>query len=160
MLRSGLLIALIVVIADQLSKYLLIDFMAARSFRPLEIASIFDLVMVWNKGASFGLFASDSAIVRWLFVALSVAVSIGLGIWLKRSEGWWMAVALGLVIGGAVGNAIDRVARGMVADFFSFHVDVYYWPAFNVADMAIVGGVGVLLFDSLFLGEKSPNKEP
>jgi len=155
MLRTGLLIAAVVVIADQLSKFLLIDFMAARSFRPLEVAPIFDLVMVWNRGASFGLFASESQIVRWVFVALSVTVSIGLGVWLKRAERWWLAVALGLVIGGAVGNAIDRVARGMVADFFSFHLDAYYWPAFNVADMAIVAGVGVLLYDSLFLGEKS-----
>jgi len=155
MLRTGLLIALVVVIADQLSKFLLIDFMAARFFRPLEVAPIFDLVMVWNRGASFGLFASESQIVRWVFVALSVAVSIGLGVWLKRAERWWLAVALGLVIGGAVGNAIDRVARGMVADFFSFHLGAYYWPAFNVADMAIVAGVGVLLYDSLFLGEKS-----
>jgi signal peptidase II len=155
MFRTGLLIALVVVIADQLSKFLLIDFMAGRSFRPLEVAPIFDLVMVWNRGASFGLFASESQIVRWVFVALSVAVSIGLGVWLKRAERWWLAVALGLVIGGAVGNVIDRVTRGMVADFFSFHLGAYYWPAFNVADMAIVAGVGVLLYDSLFLGEKS-----
>ena len=156
MLRSGLLIALILIIIDQASKFWLIDVMAARSDRPLEIAPIFDLVMVWNSGASFGLFASDSPVVRWLFVVLSVAVSIGLGVWLKRSDRWWLALALGLVIGGALGNAIDRMAHGMVADFFSFHVAAFYWPAFNVADMAIVVGVGVLLYDSLFLGEKSP----
>lgn len=157
MFRLGLAIAVAVLAADQVSKYLLLGVMQDNRFQPIEITPFFNLVMVWNRGVSFGLFASDMEIMRWALTALAIGVSIGLLIWLYRAANRWLAIGLGLVIGGALGNAIDRIVYGAVADFFDFHLEgVGHWPAFNVADSAIVVGVGFLLIDSLFADARSP----
>ena len=157
MFRLGLAIAAVILAADQISKYMLIGVMQDNGFQPIEIMPFFNLVMVWNRGVSFGLFASNMEIVRWLLTALAVGVSIGLLIWLYRATNRWLAIGLGLVVGGAIGNAIDRVVYGAVADFFDFHLaGIGHWPAFNVADSAIVVGVGFLLIDSLFGNAQSP----
>ena len=148
--RLGLAVAAAILAADQASKFWLIDLMQARGFQPMPLAPFFNLVMVWNPGVSFGLFASDSTAARWLLVALSVAIAAGLVFWLCRGVTQWLAAALGLVIGGAIGNAIDRVVYGKVTDFFDFYVGSWHWPAFNLADSAIVVGVAMLLLDSLF----------
>ena len=148
--RLGLAVAAAILLADQASKLWLIDLMQARGFQPMPLAPSFNLVMVWNPGVSFGLFASNSALARWLLVGLSLAIAAGLVFWLCRGVTQWLAAALGLVIGGAIGNAIDRVVYGKVADFFDFYVGSWHWPAFNLADSAIVVGVAMLLLDSLF----------
>lgn len=156
MFRLGLVIAVAILAVDQISKYLLIGVMQENRFQPIEITPFFNLVMVWNRGVSFGLFASDLEAMRWVLTVLAIGVSIGLLIWLYRAANRSLAIGLGLVIGGAIGNAVDRVVYGAVADFFDFHLaGVGHWPAFNIADSAIVVGVGFLLIDSLFADARS-----
>lgn len=146
----GLTIALLTLIIDQATKWWLLALLAQhRNF--IEVTPFFNLVMVWNKGVSFGLFgSSDATGQRWFLIALAAAMVLVLLVWLYRTRGSWIAVALGLVIGGAVGNAFDRMVRGAVADFFDFHMFGWHWPAFNIADSAIVVGVAILLVDGLF----------
>jgi signal peptidase II len=107
-----------------------------------------DHVLVWNRGISFGLFQQDSALGQWALLIFKIVVVIGLLIWMARTTDRLLAAALGLIIGGAVGNAIDRAAYGAVADFFHFHVGQFSWYIFNLADCAIVGGVAVLVYDA------------
>ncbi len=148
MFRIGLLIAALVTIVDQLSKFWLVA--ALRDLgQALEIAPFFNLVMVWNSGISFGLLPS-SGVARWLLVAVSLAITVALLIWLKKAERMLLALAIGALIGGAVGNIIDRVYYGAVADFFDIHLFGYHWPAFNIADSAITIGVVLILYDGFF----------
>lgn len=149
MFRLGLIIAVSVLAADQLSKYLLIGLMSDIGGR-LEILPFFNLVMVWNRGISFGLFASGET-GRWLLTLMSLAIVIGLTIWLWRLRQKLLAVAIGALIGGALGNIVDRVYHGAVADFFDFHFFGYHWPAFNIADSAITVAAAMVIFDALFL---------
>lgn len=158
--RQGLAVAVAVLLADQASKFWLIDLLTSDGGRSFRFGPVFNLVMVWNPGVSFGLFASDSNAMRWILTAVSVAVAAGLVVWLVRGTNRWLAIALGLVIGGAAGNAIDRVVHGRVADFFDFHVGAWHWPAFNLADSAIVVGVVMLVLDSLFADRRSPRIKP
>jgi signal peptidase II len=121
----------------------------------VEITSFLDLVLTWNKGISYGLFPQDSAYGQYILAGFMIAVSLALIYWLSRQTGKLMVVALGLIIGGALGNAWDRLFYGAVADFFSLHFHGFYWYIFNIADVAIVGGVILLLADSFFLSNKS-----
>jgi signal peptidase II len=149
MLRLGLAVAAAVFVVDRVSKELLLGVL--REHGPVvELMPFFNLVMVWNRGVSFGMFQSGEA-GRWLLSALAVAIVVGLVAWLRRVEVWYLAVGLGGIIGGALGNVFDRLwyDEGAVADFFDFHVAGWHWPAFNVADAAIVVGVGLLLLDAL-----------
>ena len=113
----------------------------------MELTRFFTLVMVWNRGVSFG-FLGGSDLGPWPFVALALAIVAGLGVWLWRLRAGPLAAAIGAVIGGAIANVIDRIHYGAVADFFDFHVAGYHWPAFNIADSAIVVGVGVIVLDA------------
>jgi signal peptidase II len=115
-------------------------------------------VMVWNKGISYGLFQQGSALGQIVLVCLAVAAVIGLTLWLAQMTSRIGAAGAGLVMGGAVGNAIDRVVHGAVADFFSFHAGDFYWYVFNVADAAIVAGVVGLMYDSIFNSHKKVSK--
>ena len=142
-------------VADQASKAWLLDVMAANGFRGIEVTGFFNLVMVWNRGVSFGMLNSGAETTRWLLTALAVAVSAGLVVWLARTTQRLPALAIGLVIGGALGNALDRVRYGAVADFFDFHVAGYSWPAFNIADAGITVGVLLLLLDALMAPRSS-----
>ncbi len=149
MLRLGLAVAALVFAADRLSKALLLDLL--REHGPVvELTPFFNLVMVWNRGVSFGMFQSGET-GRWLLSALALAIVVGLVVWLRRAEPWWLAAGLGGVIGGALGNVCDRLwyDEGAVADFFDFHVAGWHWPAFNIADAAIVVGVGLILLEAL-----------
>ena len=149
MLRLGLVVAAVVFILDRISKELLLDVM--REHGPVvELTPFFNLVMVWNRGVSFGMFQSGES-GRWLLSALALAIVAGLLVWLRRVDVWWLGTGLGAVIGGALGNVVDRLwyDEGAVADFFDFHVAGWHWPAFNIADAAIVVGVGLILLDSL-----------
>ncbi len=148
LLRQGLLLAAGIAVADQLSKWWLIGGLAEQGGR-VEVTGFFNLVMVWNRGISFGLFQGGET-GRWLLSALAAAISIALVVWLARVRRPLTAAGIAAVLGGAVGNLIDRVSpRGAVADFFDLHLMGYHWPAFNLADSAIVVGVALILLDAL-----------
>jgi signal peptidase II len=149
MLRLGLLIALPVVVLDQISKWWILTEVMDPP-KTIAVTGFFNLVLVWNRGVSFGLFDSNSAWGPVLLTALALAIAAGLVVWLRRAGSRLAAAAIGLVLGGAIGNVIDRVRFGAVADFLDFHAAGYHWPAFNVADSAISVGVGLLLYDGLF----------
>ncbi|MDF1733699.1 MAG: signal peptidase II [Minwuia sp.] len=162
MIARALVFSAILIVLDQASKAWLIDVMAARDFATLALTPFFNLVMVWNPGVSFGLFGGDPEETRWVLAGVNVVVSVFLFFWMRRAEGPWQRFALAAVIGGAIGNAVDRVNYGQVADFFDFHVAGWHWPAFNVADIAISCGVAILLLDSLFgrrLGARNGSHE-
>ena len=118
--------------------------------RVVDIWPFFNVVMVWNRGVTFGLLDDTPFWGQWAFIGLSLAIVAILLLWLHRSKTRWQAAALGLIIGGALGNVIDRVHYGAVADFLDFHVGSYHWPAFNIADSAITLGVAMMFFDALF----------
>ncbi len=148
MLGLGLTVVFGVLVSDQISKWFFLDFIRAAG-GAMDVTGFFNLVTVWNRGVSFGLFSSDAELGRWGLSGLSVAISVGLVFWLRKAESRLLAIALGLVIGGAIGNVVDRVRFGAVFDFLDFHVAGYHWPAFNVADAAIVIGVGLILLDGV-----------
>jgi signal peptidase II len=145
MLRLGLVVAGLVIILDQLTKLAILALLDDA----VQVTPFLNLVVVWNSGVSFGMFASAGAVMPWLLSGLAVAVAAALGFWLSRVEHPLAAVALGLIIGGALGNVIDRVRFGAVVDFLDVHLLGYHWPAFNVADSAICVGAGLLLVDGL-----------
>ena len=143
----GLALAGATAAADQLVKWwVLTDLM--RPPAPIEVAPFFNLVLVWNRGISFGLIGGG--VGAWMFVGLAAAIVAVLGLWLARTPVRWVGIALGCVIGGAVGNVIDRLRFGAVVDFLDFHLAGYHWPAFNLADAAITVGVILLLVEPLF----------
>ena len=151
--RFGLGVAAIVCLLDQATKlYLLFVFDLAAN-GPVRLGPFFDLVFTRNTGISYGLFQTQGALGQWVLLAVKALAVVLLWIWLARSEGRLAALSLGLIIGGAVGNAIDRLAYGWVADFVFFHVSVgnwqFNWYVFNLADVAIVAGVLGLLYESL-----------
>ncbi len=156
--RLGLAAALAVCVFDQMLKLWLLFVFNLSAKGIVAIGPFFDLVLVWNKGISYGLFQQDGPLGQWvllLFKALAVAL---LWIWLARVYSRLSALSLGLIIGGALGNGIDRLAYGAVADFVHFHVDTatwrFSWYVFNLADVAIVVGVAGLLYESL-LGDRA-----
>jgi len=148
-LVTSLVLGLAVLQIDRLVKVALVNrFMVERAPWPVEVTSYFDLVMVWNRGISFGLFQSDET-GRWLLVGLAGIVSLALVVWIWRAANLWVGVALGLILGGAIGNAWDRFLWGAVADFFDAHAFGYHFWAFNIADVGISVGVTMLVLDSL-----------
>jgi len=148
MLIRGLILAVVILAADQASKMFFLDVIARHSPPVIEVTPFFNLVQVWNTGVSFGLFQEDSAIRSWTLIAVAAAVLVWLVLWLRRARTRLMALALGAIIGGAIGNIIDRIRFGAVFDFIDLHAFGWHWPAFNVADSAIVIGVALLLLDS------------
>jgi signal peptidase II len=154
-LRPGVIAGIAVVALDQASKlWLLFVFDIARR-GAVKVTPFFDLVLAWNVGISFGWFQNDSQIAQIVLMIIKAVAVIVLAIWMARSRTLIATVALGLIIGGAIGNAIDRFAYGAVVDFALFHVQIggntFNWYVFNLADVAIVAGVAALLYDS-FLG--------
>jgi signal peptidase II len=141
-------LAILVILLDQAVKGWIAD-LILNPPRRIELTEFFALTPVWNRGVSFGLFATDAAMGALILSGVALCVSAGLAIWLLRMTRTLPRVGLGLVIGGAIGNVIDRLTIGAVFDFLDFHVAGWHWPAFNVADAAICIGVGLLLLDSL-----------
>ena len=122
--------------------------LAAATGLPVEIAPFFNIVLVWNRGVSFGMFGSTGPLV---LAALAAAVAVALVVWMLRSPRRFEALALGAVAGGAGGNILDRLVRGAVVDFLDFHIGGWHWYAFNLADSAITVGIAMLLFDAAFI---------
>jgi signal peptidase II len=150
----GLGVAVVALIADQAQKVWMLYVYDIGAKGTVVVTSFFDLVLVWNRGISYGLLPQDSALGRLGLILFAAGASLALTAWLARIESRLAAVSIGLIIGGAVGNAIDRIAYGAVADFFSLHAFGLQWYVFNLADVAIVAGVVGLLYDSLFRGHK------
>lgn len=154
MMRLGLTVAVLATAIDQAVKWWVVGWLMAPP-TVIKALPVLDLVLIWNRGVSFGLFNRESAYGRWILTAVAAVVIAVLVMWLRRGKSRFEAVALGLVIGGAVGNVIDRWVHGAVVDYLYFHVGGYYWPAFNLADVAITCGVALLLYDGLFRGRRS-----
>jgi signal peptidase II len=128
--------------------------------QPVYVLPVFDLTLLYNKGAAFSFLANESGWQRWFFTLIAISVSSVLCVWLmklKENEKW-LAAALSLVIGGALGNLYDRLAYGHVVDFIHVHWGPSYFPAFNIADSAISIGAAMLLIDSFFLQKKQDSK--
>ena len=155
MLRSGLAVAFATLVLDQLAKWAALAALDAGS-PPLRVTPFFNLVLVWNRGVSFGMFNSGGAFAPWLLSGLALAVVVGLLVWLKRSDQLLTGLGLGLVIGGAFGNLIDRIRFGAVVDFLDFHLAGWHWPAFNLADAAICVGAVLMLADGLLVRRQPP----
>ena len=154
-LRAGIIAAVVTFVADQASKLWLLNGFELARRGVVKVTPFFDLVLAWNIGISFGWLQNDSQSAQIALMAVKVVAVIALAIWMARSQTRLATVALGLIIGGAIGNGIDRFAYGAVVDFALFHVEIgentYNWYVFNLADVAIVAGVAALLYDS-FLG--------
>ncbi|MGH6865816.1 MAG: signal peptidase II [Methyloceanibacter sp.] len=150
----GISLASLVILADQVHKAWMLYVYDIGAKDIVTITPFFDLVLVWNRGISYGLLPQDSALGRWGLILFAFAASLALTVWLARTTSRIAAAGVGLIIGGAIGNAIDRIAYGAVADFFSFHAFGLDWYVFNIADVAIVAGVVGLLYDSLVGGHK------
>ena len=152
MLVRGLATAIAVVVLDQLSMAAVREYFAGHPGGEQEhITSFFNIVLIHNRGMSFGLFNSSGGLNALLFSLVAAAIVTVLIYWLSRVDSSLLAVAIGLIIGGAIGNVIDRIRLGAVVDFLDFHVESWHWPAFNVADSAICIGVAVMLLDGLLL---------
>ncbi|MEA2860357.1 MAG: signal peptidase [Methylobacteriaceae bacterium] len=154
-LRPGIVAALVVLALDQASKFWLLNVFDIARRGAVKLTPFFDLVLAWNVGISFGWFQNESPVAQFGLMLIKAVAVIVLGVWMAWSRTLIATVALGLIIGGAVGNAIDRFAYGAVVDFALFHVQIggktFNWYVFNLADVAIVAGVAALLYDS-FLG--------
>ena len=149
-------LAAAVLVSDQISKYLILGLFQDADQPYFAITPFFNIVLAWNRGISFGMFGNAGAYSVEILIGLTVVIAVALAVWLMRSETRMSAAALGLIIGGAVGNVIDRFRFGAVTDFLDVHVLGYHWPAFNVADSAIVIGAAPLIWESLFDGGESP----
>lgn len=158
MLRPGLVTAAVVLVLDQLTKAWILGLMRPAGVvetpfhvpTRIEVLPFFDLVMAWNRGVSFGIFNNGGQWNAVLLTALSLAICAGLLVWMRKAHSRLIAIALGGIVGGALGNVVDRVRFGAVADFLDVHALGYHWPAFNLADSAITVGAVVLVLDSLF----------
>ena len=150
----GILAALVVLIADQASKWWVLNVLDLPDVRQIVLLPVLNLTMVWNRGVTFGLLNGLGSWGHVVLAAVALAVVVALGFWLRRAESRLMAVAIGSIAGGAVGNVIDRVRFGGVVDFIHAHVQTawgdYSWYVFNVADAAIVCGVAALILESSF----------
>jgi signal peptidase II len=155
--RVGLAVAAIACLLDQASKLYLLRVVDLAD-HPIRLGPFFDFILTKNPGISYGLLQTQSALGAWLLLGFKAVAVVLLWLWLARSKDRLTALSLGLIIGGAVGNAIDRLAYGWVADFVFFHVSTatwqFRWYVFNLADVAIVAGVVGLLYESL-IGERA-----
>jgi signal peptidase II len=153
-------LAAAVVALDQAAKYWILHVFDLPSKASVPVAGPFHLTMVWNRGVSFGLLRAEVDLTRWALAAFSVIVAVFLAVWVRNAVRGLMALALGLVIGGAVGNVIDRIRFGAVADFLDFSRLWFPW-IFNVADAAITCGIVLLLVDMLLQDRaQAPAREP
>jgi signal peptidase II len=173
---TGLIFSLILIIADQLSKWAVMEKIIAPAleveresfnffewiinaqqldFIRIEILPFFNWVMVWNKGVSFGMFQGATP---YLMIAVALVITGIFLIWMLRTDNKLIIASASLVIGGALGNVIDRFRFGAVADFLDFHIAGLHWPAFNLADSCITVGIALIIMDGLFFEPKKRDK--
>lgn len=147
---AGFVLALLVIALDQYTKMWASNELVYRV--PVEVTAWFDLMLAHNTGAAFSFLASAGGWQRWFLAAVALLVSVFVAVWLTRLEPQQrlLGVSLGLILGGGLGNLVDRVTLGYVVDFISWHYQSWYWPAFNIADSAIFCGAILLLWDSFF----------
>lgn len=151
----GYTLALAIFAIDQLAKWLMTGPLALRDVGQIVLLPVFSFTYTENKGVSLGLLTADSETGRWLLVALTAAIATGVAVWIAREKNRWDVLALGLVLGGALGNIVDRARFGYVVDFLDLHFGNFRpFMVFNVADAAITGGVLLLLARSLLLRDK------
>jgi len=172
----GFATALDILILDQISKWAILEFVMRPQVQPdtnplslwnwirqapprfpfasVEILPFFNLTMVWNEGISFGMFHGSQI---WLLTGIAFLIAGLFSVWLMRATGWVQAIALAMVIGGAIGNVIDRFRFGAVADFLDFHAFGYHYPSFNIADCGVTAGIALLVIDGVFLEPKRQN---
>ena len=154
-LRAGIIAAVAALVLDQASKLWLLNVFDLARRGAVRLTPFLDLVLAWNVGISFGWFQNDGLLAQIVLTAVKAAAVIVLALWMAWSRTVLATVALGLIIGGAIGNGVDRFVYGAVVDFALFHVEIagktFNWYVFNLADVAIVAGVAALLYDS-FLG--------
>jgi len=144
------LLAAAITVLDQITKVIADTQLLLHKAVP--VVPFFNLTLMYNEGAAFSFLADEAGWQRWFFIVLSSAVSIALAVWLTRikPQEKWLAIGLSLVLGGAIGNLIDRIVYGHVVDFIQVYYQQWYWPTFNVADSAISVGAAVLIITSLF----------
>ncbi len=151
--RFGVIVAALACLIDQVSKLYLLHGIDLAAHGPIRLGPYFDLVLTRNTGISYGLFQTSGALGAGVLLAVKIVAVILLWVWLARARDRLTALSLGLIIGGAIGNGIDRLAYGWVADFVYFHITTAHWRfswyVFNLADVAIVAGVVGLLYESL-----------
>jgi signal peptidase II len=169
---KGILIAILVVLADQLSKWVVVTkFLAVQppldfvqwlgqkqeqaEYIWVKITSFLNIVMVWNPGVSFGLLQTNQNIVFYGLIAVALLVSGGFLVWLWREPKAVRGVTVGLIVGGAIGNIWDRLRFNAVIDFIDIHAGTHHWPAFNIADSAITISVVILLIETFFFSSKN-----
>jgi signal peptidase II len=151
-LRSGVIAAVIALVLDQAAKLWLLNVFELGPRGTVAVTPFFDLVLAWNTGISYGWFQDSGPVGQAILLAVKATAVIVLAVWMAKSGTRLAVIGLGFIIGGAIGNAIDRLAYGAVVDFALFHVQIggktYNWYVFNLADVAIVAGVATLLYDS------------
>jgi signal peptidase II len=160
MLKQWGWLSAFVIVLDQATKYLAEALLVMH--QPVPVLPSFNLMLTYNTGAAFSFLAGAGGWQRWFFLGLGSLVSIGLIVWLRRLKPGekWLAAALALILGGAVGNLIDRAWLGQVIDFIQLYYDRWYWPAFNIADSAITLGAALLVLDSLWSRNARDPKHP
>jgi signal peptidase II len=149
-LRAGLWVAAATFLADQATKLWLLFGTDLRLTWPWAITPFFDLTVVWNRGISYGLFQQDGEAGRWFLTLFKLGAAMFLVWWLRTAANRPEALGLGLIIGGALGNALDRILHKAVFDFAHFHIGTFSWYVFNIADAAVVVGAGLLVVGHLF----------
>ena len=148
-------VSVVVIVLDQITKYLAEANLVYA--QPVPVSPSFNLTLLYNRGAAFSFLSDAGGWQRWFFVTISMLASILLVYWLRKlkPEQWLLALALSLVLGGAIGNLIDRLLLGHVIDFIQVYYQSFYWPAFNIADSAITAGAVMLVWDALFVKPKT-----
>ena len=153
-------LAVVVVVFDQLTKY--IASTSLEMLQPVAVMPMFNWTLMHNTGAAFSFLANEGGWQRWFFAVIAIVVSVVIVLWIKRLEQHekWQAIALALILGGAIGNVIDRIWLGYVVDFIQVYYQQWYWPAFNIADSAISIGVAMIIIESIreHLSERKNNK--
>ncbi|MGN6461398.1 MAG: signal peptidase II [Pseudolabrys sp.] len=149
----GLIVAVLSTVVDQASKYWVLEGLDLENRGRRAVTPFMDFVLTWNRGISYGWLQQDTIAGMWLLLAFKIAAVVALWVWLARVDTRWSALGIGLIIGGAVGTAIDRMLHGAVVEFVLLHLDTvngrFNWYVFNIADVAIVAGVIALLYESL-----------
>ncbi len=144
---------LILIFLDQVTKWWIINYIM-QPIKTLPITPFFNIVLTWNSGISFGIFSNQGSFSVIILSTLATLIVFFLAVWLMKAENKKLIIGLICIIGGAIGNIIDRVYHGAVIDFLDFHIKSYHWPAFNVADSCIFIGATLIILDSLFPDKK------